>query len=197
MKFTTRQREILEVSLSIISKEGVQNFTMRQIAQEIGISEPAIYRHFPNKVAILEALLSQFGSQHKELAQEHLSGDDSRGIIRFLSAILKNLSEKPALSAIVFSEEIFLSEPVLSRKMANIMTATEQAMVTHLEQFSLPAAVSAKHITWMYLGAVRFLVARWRLTGFSFDLVSEGESFINEVSTLSTYASTLQRKEDV
>ena len=182
MELSARQEEILKVSLGIISKEGVQSFTMRQIAAEIGISEPAIYRHFPNKVAILEALLDQFGERHRQLAALHLTGSDFSGIGTFLRCVLTNLSENPALSAIIFSEEIFQNEPTLRQKVAAIMSETESAVIRHLNKFPIARIMPVKHVAWVFLGSVRFLVTRWRLSGFAFDLVTEGTSFINTLN---------------
>jgi AcrR family transcriptional regulator len=182
MELSVRQMEILQVSLGIISKEGVQNFTMRQIAAEIGISEPAIYRHFPNKVSILEALLVQFEERHKLLAEEFLNGVEFSGIGKFLLSVLTNLAAQPAMSAIIFSEEIFQNEPVLRQKVTDIMKNTESAVIEHLTRFPIGRIIPVKHAAWMFLGSVRFLVTRWRLSGFSFDLVAEGSSFIDTLT---------------
>lgn len=181
MNFTARQLEILNTSLDIISKDGVQNFTMRLIASEIGISEPAIYRHFPNKVAILEALLDQFQQRQNKLAKQYLDGSELSGVVHFLLEVLKNLSEKPALSAIIFSEEIFQNEPILRKKVVEIMESTENSIVSHLNNFPITRFIPTKHLAWILLGSVRFLVTRWRLSGFDFDLKTEGEAVINNI----------------
>ena len=54
---TDRQKEIIEVSLNLIAGKGIQGLTIKNISKEIGISEPAIYRHYENKIQILIALL--------------------------------------------------------------------------------------------------------------------------------------------
>ena len=181
MAFTVRQNEILDVSLRIISEEGVQNFTMRQIAGVIGISEPAIYRHFPNKIAILEALLERFGQVHRDLASHHLKGKRLSEIKDFLSAILDNLAQHPALSAIIFSEEIFQNEPSLRAKVSDMMEKTQNDINSQLEALKINAFLPTEHITWMLLGSVRFLVAKWRLSNFDFDLSHEGKSFASNL----------------
>lgn len=184
MVFSDRQIEILGISLEIISKEGIQNFTMRQIAAEAGISEPAIYRHFPSKVAILEALLDQFAMRHQVLATKYLDGKDFAKAGQFMLAVLKNLSERPALSAIIFSEEIFRNEPVLREKIKAITESTQAAMVSHLNHFPIAKVLPVEQLVWMLMGSVRFLVARWRLSDFGFDLEKEGKPFIKNLMKL-------------
>lgn len=43
---TERQQEIIDVALKLINNKGIQGLTMKYRSRDIGISEPAIYRHF-------------------------------------------------------------------------------------------------------------------------------------------------------
>ena len=43
---TERQQEIIDVALKLINNRGIQGLTMKNLSREIGVSEPAIYRHF-------------------------------------------------------------------------------------------------------------------------------------------------------
>ncbi len=52
-----RRIQILEATLSILKERGLEGTTTRRIAERVGITEPALYRHFRNKrEIILEAL---------------------------------------------------------------------------------------------------------------------------------------------
>ncbi|MCK5675079.1 MAG: helix-turn-helix transcriptional regulator, partial [Spirochaetales bacterium] len=46
---TKRQRQIIDISINIISERGIQDLTMKNLSSQLGISEPAIYRHFESK----------------------------------------------------------------------------------------------------------------------------------------------------
>ncbi len=59
-KFTERQQQIVETAIKLIADKGIQNLTTKNLAEEIGISEPAIYRHFSNKLEILKAVITNF-----------------------------------------------------------------------------------------------------------------------------------------
>ncbi len=53
----TRRRQVAEAALYTIAEDGVAGFTTRAIAERVGISEGALFRHFGNKEEIvLEAL---------------------------------------------------------------------------------------------------------------------------------------------
>jgi AcrR family transcriptional regulator len=49
---------LLQTSLSLIKNNGVQSFTLREVARLSGVSHTAPYRHFRNKEQIVEALVS-------------------------------------------------------------------------------------------------------------------------------------------
>ena len=57
MKKSTKEL-ILEVSLKLFSKSGYQATSVRDIAQEVGITQSGLYNHFKGKDAILEALIA-------------------------------------------------------------------------------------------------------------------------------------------
>ena len=45
-KFSDRQIEIMEAATARIDTYGIQNLTIKNLAADIGLSEPALYRHF-------------------------------------------------------------------------------------------------------------------------------------------------------
>jgi AcrR family transcriptional regulator len=86
----TRER-ILQAGLRLIDELGLESFTMRKLAQELGVDPMTLYRHFENKEALLdgvadvlwsevqlpesevgwEALLRSFATSLRALAHAH------------------------------------------------------------------------------------------------------------------------------
>ena len=60
MERTKRQDEILDTALHLLADGGVKNLTMKRIAESIGVSEPAVYRHFKNKTEIVKGIIEKF-----------------------------------------------------------------------------------------------------------------------------------------
>jgi AcrR family transcriptional regulator len=50
------RRALLEAALGLVSMKGVEGFSLREAAREVGVSPAAAYRHFEDKSALLEAL---------------------------------------------------------------------------------------------------------------------------------------------
>lgn len=58
-----RQGEILDAALAVFADRGYDGGTMRQIASRVGVSEPAIYRHFASKEALFERFVEMAGAR--------------------------------------------------------------------------------------------------------------------------------------
>ena len=52
----TRER-ILEVAIDLFIEEGYEKTSLREIAERVGVTKPALYYHFENKEAIFRTLL--------------------------------------------------------------------------------------------------------------------------------------------
>jgi AcrR family transcriptional regulator len=52
-----RQEQIIDAAISLIAEKGLAGASMGRIAEIVGISEPAIYRHFASRRDILLAVL--------------------------------------------------------------------------------------------------------------------------------------------
>lgn len=66
------KRDLIEKGLKILNEEGYENFSLRRVAKECGVSHTAPYRHFKNKeeliIAITSEALEKFNTTLKEAA---------------------------------------------------------------------------------------------------------------------------------
>lgn len=54
-----RRREIADAALRVISAGGLGRFTSLAIAREVGVTDAALFRHFPSKDAIVDAAIDR------------------------------------------------------------------------------------------------------------------------------------------
>lgn len=50
------RQALTAAALTLISERGVDGFSLREAAREVGVSPSAVYRHFPDKAALLAAV---------------------------------------------------------------------------------------------------------------------------------------------
>lgn len=53
------RRTLLDASLGLIANEGLEGFSMREVARRAGVSHQAPYHHFPDREAILAAIVAE------------------------------------------------------------------------------------------------------------------------------------------
>ncbi len=188
--FTERQNEIITVSINIIAKDGIQNFTIKNLSKEIGISEPAIYRHFKNKTEIIIKMLEQIKefkiNNLKEINLLNITGISK--IEMFLERLLTKFSEEPALISIIFSDEIFKNDKFILQKLSEIMSEIEIIFVKIISDAQknneINKDIESKYFVMIILGSLRLLVKKWELSNFSFNLKNEGKNLFNNIKIL-------------
>ena len=187
---TDRQSQIIEESINIISERGIQGLTIKNLSQKIGISEPAIYRHFKSKREILMTLLEGFrsNSQRTLTAIAAKSVPAVKKLERVYSNNFRIFVNNPAVAAIIFSEEIFRNEPRLAEKILSIMKANQAIIRDILEggqsDGEVREDISVDQLVLIIMGPLRLLVTQWHLTSFSFDLEKEGHALWNSIKRL-------------
>lgn len=190
MTLSYRQNQILDAAIQLVADLGIQGLTMSNLATAIGISEPAIYRHFESKCDILLAALDRFRRENHglyEMAVKECS-DEVGAIDAIFSNLFKQFQMKPALAAVIFSEEIFQNDQRLSGQVLEIMDRSHQKLTELLtlgqEHGLIRDDVEVDYLSLTLHGAVRLLVTRWRLTGFRIDLQQEGQRLIRSLKIL-------------
>lgn len=187
---TDRQKEIVLVSLNIIANDGIQGLTIKNIAKKIGISEPAIYRHYENKIQILVAILDFFKSNSVQFMEKDLVEETSSilKMERFFVNNFKMFTENPSLVVVIFAEEIFRSEPELHQKVREIRHAHSANILSIVEvgqkSGEIRADVRADQIAIMMMGTFRLFVQKWQMSNHAFSLEKEGGDLMKSISQL-------------
>ncbi|MCK5535571.1 MAG: TetR/AcrR family transcriptional regulator [Bacteroidales bacterium] len=187
---TDRQNEILVSSIKIIAEKGVQGFTIKNLSNEIGISQPAIYRHFESKTEILLTILNQFKTftsiVSERIASSNMNSYEKIHII--YSELMKKFIETPSLVSVIFAEEIFKSEKILNEKVGEIMMLNEKMLYSIVSEAQQKNEIcgdfDAKYFVLFIMGGFRLLVKRWEMSKYKFDLLSEGEDLFKVVEQL-------------
>ncbi len=184
-----RQKQIIESSMEIIQRRGIQNLTIKEISKKIGISEQAIYRHFENKLAILLSLIEYFNENLKNSFNHDDSGESSLKKIQLLTtAHMEYLQNNPSTAAIIFSEEIFRNESVLvaqvNRALQKRLDQMAKLFRSAVENKEIKASVDPENMALIFLGSLRLLVKEWQMSDFSFNLVERGKKVIAELIEL-------------
>lgn len=103
----TRQEQILEAAVRLFRQHGFHGAGIDQIGAEVGISGPAIYRHYPNKLALLIDA-SERAAEHLEAAAKHIVSDTpdaEQALRRLIDMHVRFAITDHALIAVYLEEE--------------------------------------------------------------------------------------------
>lgn len=96
---------IAEQAKAILLDEGAEAVSMRRVASAAGVTAMAIYRHYPNREALLGAVAERGREELAERWRRRLREDNPRTELRAaLNALLDFALERPRLYALLHSE---------------------------------------------------------------------------------------------
>lgn len=103
MQAKLTSEKIYSAALRILEKEGADAVTMRRIAEAVGITPMAVYRHYPNRAGLLNALAdSGFTDLADRLSSTRLNGDTEKKLEKLMNVFVDHALENPRLFELMF-----------------------------------------------------------------------------------------------
>jgi AcrR family transcriptional regulator len=187
--FSERQQQIIKTAIKLIADKGIQNLTIKNLSKEIGISEPALYRHFDNKLEILKAVIGYFQITMKPALTKLKENSNSLSKIEsFILEHLRIIRENPDFAKVIFSEANFQNHEKLIFEMNNLMKQSHKILdaVIQVGQSNnqIRTDVSVLSIVRIIIGSMRLLVTQWSMSGMIFDLETEGRQLSRDIKKM-------------
>jgi TetR/AcrR family transcriptional regulator len=103
-----RRQQILEALAQELETRPGARITTARLAEVVGVSEAALYRHFPSKAKMFEALIefaeeSVFGIANRILGEEH---DATKRCERILTLLLTFSDRNPGITRVLLGEAL-------------------------------------------------------------------------------------------
>jgi AcrR family transcriptional regulator len=157
-----RKEQILDRTFELVRERGIAGLTVRLIAEKVGVTEGALYRHYPSKQAILLALAERIEARLLQPIRQ-IAGGDAPARER-VEAILRHhvqtLLATDGVALLLVAEASFSEHDELRARMRGIIAGyleclrgviaeaadpRLQADELALLVMGLPAAVAIRH----------------------------------------------------
>jgi len=140
-----RRQAILETLARMLAEHSGERITTAELAKSVGVSEAALYRHFPSKAKMLEALIefieaSLFTHINRILAEEPAMEPRLRSIL-FL--ILGFADKNPGMARLLTGDALTGEAERLRKRVAQIYERIETQLRQILREANLNAAQRA------------------------------------------------------
>lgn len=100
---TPTDKKILIAARHVLENGGAEAVSMRPVAKIVGITVMAIYRHYPNRQALLDAVADEgFGELVEWLGKHRYTGDAETRLMKVLDAFVRFALEYPKLFELMF-----------------------------------------------------------------------------------------------
>ncbi|WP_108482039.1 TetR/AcrR family transcriptional regulator [Oceaniglobus ichthyenteri] len=173
-----RKAQIVGEVLKLADEIGPDRLSTTDVARAVGLSQPAIFRHFPTKGSLWLAVAEDI-AQHLTAAWDKADtvAPDAR-LKALIGAQLSAIAQTPALPSILFSRELQVDNPPLRDVFRRLLGVFQMHLVNAItDQQSrgrLRRDVSATDIAILLTSLVQGVAIRWTLGARSFSVVEEG-----------------------
>jgi TetR/AcrR family transcriptional regulator len=163
-----RRSEIIECALALAQREGFGALTVKRIAECVGFTEAALYRHFRGKAELMAAMLDWLGEKFIEpvraISEDEGSSPESR-----LGAILARhfalVRTRGGLPIFILAEAAASRDPQLLARTRSIFLTYRGLVADLLGRAGAADRRRAEDLALAFIGAPAALAIGLRLTG--------------------------------
>ncbi len=175
-----RQIQIIEASLQIISKKGIQFLTIKSLAEKIGISEGGLYRHFKSKDDILNGIIDYviYGVFN---FFESVIDSDKTSIQKLEDIFLERcvrIGKYPEQIVSLSSFNYYQDGEIYRQQIREFYQEYERKIIQIIEkgqQGDEIHKVESKYVYLLVIGTLNRFVMEWKKADYSYDLYDEGK----------------------
>ena len=115
-----RKQQIVQVVLRLVAKHGADAVSTQQIADTIGFTQAAVFRHFPTKEDIWSAVMDWLDVQLRAVRETARAAPDSGiGVLeRMFFGHIALIERHPGLAKVIMSDHIRRQSPNLHQRFA-------------------------------------------------------------------------------
>jgi AcrR family transcriptional regulator len=136
---------LIAEGLRLLAERDAEQLSLREVARGVGVSATSVYRHFPDKDALLTALavqgLAQLGAEQRAAADA--SGGGGAGFAATGKAYVHFAIANPALFRLIFASPVLAAKPAAEKPASEAYTLLQANAAAEAAQDGGEARVRA------------------------------------------------------
>ncbi len=181
-----RREEIKEAILDIVFKEGMHKLSTRFLAKKVGVSEGALFRHYPTKQAMIEDIISDVKNE-MITGLENISTESSspeKRLERYILFTLNYLYNKKGITLLLFTEASYQNDEGLKKTLDSIYKLQKRyfsnIVIDGINKGIWDDSINVENLARLYMGIPVTLNIEMILNSENFD----HKSFSNQMITI-------------
>ena len=135
-----RRQQVLAIVTHLLhSDQGMERITTAKLAEAVGVSEAALYRYFPSKTKIFEALIEQIETVLLQRITQSMKmqTDTKLRVHDILRMVLTFAQKNPGLTRILTGHALMFEDKSLQMRVATFFDRLELQLVNVLQMRKL------------------------------------------------------------
>jgi len=171
-----RKSSIILATVDVIERFGFQGLSIREVAKIVGISEPAILKHFKTKNLLVLAVLDYFSKYDSDIMHsiEAKKMKPIEAVIHFIDAYAAYYENYPAITAITQSFDLLRIDPFFSEKVQSIYFTRTNFISDKIKlaqkNGEINTNISSENLAMVIMGLNRESCLNWRMRGYNYSL---------------------------
>lgn len=176
-----RQSEIIRVAVHLAAEKGIDSVTTQDMADEMKVTQGAIFKHFPTKDDIWFAVIGWIRARLMTVLEKAASEatDPINAIERMFFAHIAFISKHPAIPRLLFSEMLHKKNSKLRDLIQEIISGYEAKIAGLLDAAKEQSLVShdldSKNAAVLYIGMIQGLFIQISIFGGKRSLLDEAK----------------------
>lgn len=179
-----RKAEIVQAALTLAFEAGPEGVTTGMIADRLGLTQPAIYKHFPSKEDIWRSVTQTLSGQITANIEDAMSRDENplMRLRRLVLGHLRLVHATPALPEIMVTRDPKEVQNAVRTEIQSTMTGFFNELIRTIEDAqeagSFRADIAASDLATLVFGVIQSLVLRMMVSRDPSVLLVDGERLL-------------------
>ncbi len=177
-----RQDQIIDAALALMTDRGVRGLSMAAIARRVGFAPSAIYRHFPSKDALLDAVLERVRERlHGAIAASRAETDDPvEALRRLLERHMRLLRQNRGLNRVLLADDFHVGHPERRQRLLGLFAGYLDGVADVIREgqrrHRIRHDVNARSLAVLFLGLIQPASVLWVLSDGRFDVTAQARA---------------------
>jgi AcrR family transcriptional regulator len=174
LKTEIRKQQFVDAARKLIIKKGSEHLTIREMAETVGLTEGALYRHFRSKSDVLRFVLEDIEQRLLKYIDTKQDPDSALSTLRNIMARHLSLEERKRGSFQVIAEIISLGDKALNKKAIDTINQYNEGIKKIIDRGKasgeISQEVSAPSAAILFFSIIQGLTNIWALSNYKLDL---------------------------
>lgn len=171
-----RRDQIVRAALAIVHEQGTGALSIASVAHRVGVAPSALYRHFPDKDAMVDHMVARLGARVRanlDRAHEQSRTDALSALGEYLTSHVELVLENRGFPVLIFSDLVLQHPGRRARMLANLdhFRDTIAAVVREGQrQAAIRSDVEPEAAAFTFMGLFMPAALHWNMAGGRTDL---------------------------